>query len=62
MDRRFFGFIYNLSGLRQEDSFTGPNCTALLASARQTNDRRLAWLRGSDTLIFPRQNSELISP
>ncbi|HEY2578401.1 MAG TPA: phytanoyl-CoA dioxygenase family protein [Streptosporangiaceae bacterium] len=56
-DRRFFGFIYNLSSLRSEDNFAGPNCRALLNSARRTNDRRLLRLLGEDPLIFPRQNS-----
>ncbi|WP_024804360.1 phytanoyl-CoA dioxygenase family protein [Nocardia sp. BMG51109] len=56
-DRRFFGFIYNLSTLRQEDNFAGPNCRALVSSAQQTHDRRLQRLLGDDPLIFPRQNS-----
>lgn len=56
-DRRFFGFIYNLSALRQEDNFAGPNCRALVESAKRTNDRRLLRLLGEDPLIFPRQNS-----
>ena len=56
-DRRFFGFIFNLSSLRPEDNFAGPNCRALLDSARRSNDRRLLRLLGEDPLIFPRQNS-----
>jgi hypothetical protein len=56
-DRRFFGFIYNLSTIRQEDNFTGPNCQALAESARRSNDRRLLRLLGQDPMIFPRQNS-----
>lgn len=56
-DRRFFGFAYNLSTLRQEDNFAGPNCRALIDSAKHTNDRRLLRLLGEDPLIFPRQNS-----
>jgi hypothetical protein len=56
-DRRFFGFIYNLSTLRAEDNFAGPNCRALADSARRANDRRLLRLLGEDPLIFPRQNS-----
>lgn len=56
-DRRFFGFIYNLSTMRQEDNFAGPNCRALINSAKRTNDRRLLRLLGEDPLIFPRQNS-----
>ena len=55
--RRFFGFIYNLSVLRQEDNFAGPNCRVLIDSARRSNDRRLLRLLGEDPLIFPRQNS-----
>jgi Phytanoyl-CoA dioxygenase (PhyH) len=61
-DRQFFGFIYNLSALRQEDNFAGPNCLALLASAEKTCDRRLARLLGNDALIFPRQNSGFTRP
>ncbi|MGH3912742.1 MAG: phytanoyl-CoA dioxygenase family protein [Pseudonocardiaceae bacterium] len=60
-DRRFFGFIYNLSTFRQEDNFAGPNCRALLESAERTNDRRLLRLLGEDPLIFPRQNSGFTS-
>jgi ectoine hydroxylase-related dioxygenase (phytanoyl-CoA dioxygenase family) len=56
-ERRFFGFIYNLSTLRQEDNFAGPNCTAIIESARRANDRRLQRLLGNDPLIVPRQNS-----
>jgi hypothetical protein len=56
-DRRFFGFIYNLSALRPEDNFAGPNCRALADSARRAGDRRLLRLLGEDPLIFPRQNS-----
>jgi len=61
-NRMFFGFIYNLSSLRQEDNFVGPNCSALLSSAQKTNDRRLARLLGHDALIFPRQNSGFTPP
>ncbi len=50
------------SRLRQEDNFADPNCTAQLASAEKTHDRRLARLLGSDKLIFPRQNSGFTSP
>ena len=56
-DRRFLGFIYNLSTLRAEDNFAGPNCRALADSARRASDRRLLRLLGEDPLIFPRQNS-----
>lgn len=56
-DRRFFGSIYNLSTIRQEDNFAGPNCRALAESAGRSNDRRLLRLLGDDPLIFPRQNS-----
>jgi len=56
-DRQFFGFIYNLSTLRQEDNFLGPNCRALVLCAETANDRRLLRLLGADPLIFPRQNS-----
>ncbi|MGH3903593.1 MAG: phytanoyl-CoA dioxygenase family protein [Pseudonocardiaceae bacterium] len=56
-ERRFFGFIYNLSILRQEDNFAGSNCRAFVESAKRTNDRRLMRLLGEDPLIFPRQNS-----
>jgi ectoine hydroxylase-related dioxygenase (phytanoyl-CoA dioxygenase family) len=52
-DRRFFGFIYNLSTIQQEDNFAGPNCRALAESARRSNDRRLLRLLGHDPLIFP---------
>ena len=62
IDRRFFGFIYNLTCYRQEDNFAGPNCAALLDFAKKTNDRRLARLLGHDPLIFPRQNSGFTSP
>lgn len=57
IDRRFFGFNYNLSTLRQEDNFAGPNCSSLRTSAEKTHDRRLARLLGNDTMIFLRQNS-----
>jgi ectoine hydroxylase-related dioxygenase (phytanoyl-CoA dioxygenase family) len=56
-DRRFLGFILNLSVLRAEDNFAGPNCRALASSARRDKDRRLLRLLGEDPLIFPRQNS-----
>jgi ectoine hydroxylase-related dioxygenase (phytanoyl-CoA dioxygenase family) len=56
-ERRFFGFIYNISMLGQEDNFRGPNCRALVEVARRTNDRRMLRLLGEDPLIFPRQNS-----
>jgi ectoine hydroxylase-related dioxygenase (phytanoyl-CoA dioxygenase family) len=56
-DRRFFGFIFQLSTLRPEDNFSGPNCRSLADSARRCLDRRLMRLLGEDPLIFPRQNS-----
>ena len=61
-ERRFLGFIYNQSMLRQEDNFSGPNCQALIATARRTRDRRLLRLLGVDPLIFPRQNSGFTEP
>jgi ectoine hydroxylase-related dioxygenase (phytanoyl-CoA dioxygenase family) len=60
-DRRFFGFIFQLSTLRSEDNFSGPNCQALARSARICHDRRLMRLIGEDPLIFPRQNSGFTS-
>lgn len=56
-DRRFLGFILNLSALRAEDNFSGPNCRAFIEAAHRANDRRLLRLLGEDPLIFPRQNS-----
>jgi len=56
-DRRFLGFIFNLSALRPEDNFAGPNCRALIDSAQRARDRRLLRFLGEDPLIFPRQNS-----
>jgi Phytanoyl-CoA dioxygenase (PhyH) len=56
-DRRFFGFIFQLSTLRPEDNFAGPTCRAMAESARLCHDRRLMRLLGEDPLIFPRQNS-----
>ncbi len=62
IDRRFFGFNYTLSTLRQEDNFAGPNCSSLRTSAEKAHDRRLARLLGSDTMISPRQNSGFTKP
>lgn len=61
-ERRFLGFIYNMSSLIHRDTFDGPNCQALLATARRTNDRRLLRLLGQDPLVVPRQNSGFIQP
>lgn len=61
-ERQFLGFVYSLSSLRQEDNFNGPNCLALLVTARRTHDRRMLRLLGEDDLIFPRQNSGFLEP
>jgi hypothetical protein len=61
-ERRFLGFIYNISALTHEDNFHGPNCQALAAAARRTGDRRTQRLLGQDPLIFPRQNSGFTHP
>lgn len=60
-ERRFMGWIYNLSSLIHEDTFAGPNCRQLVADARKRNDRRLLRLLGEDPLIVPRQNSGFVS-
>jgi len=61
-ERRFLGFIYNMSSLIHRDNFDGPNCRALIATARRTNDRRILRLLGQDPLIVPRQNSGFVQP
>lgn len=61
-ERRFLGFIYNVSSLLHEDNFNGPNCQALLATARRMHDRRMLRLLGEDELIVPRQNSGFTAP
>lgn len=61
-ERRFLGFIYNMSSLIQRDNFDGPNCQALIATARRTNNRRILRLLGQDPLVVPRQNSGFVQP
>jgi hypothetical protein len=61
-ERRFVGLVYNISGLIHQDTFAGPNCQALIATARRTNDRRMLRLLGQDPLIIPRQNSGFRQP
>ncbi len=60
--RYFFGVTYNLSWMRQEDNFSGPDCQAILARARAQNDRRLLRLMGHDEQLKRRLNSGLYQP
>lgn len=44
--RHFIGVTYNLSWMKQEDNFCGPNCRRILDDARARRDRRLQRLLG----------------
>ncbi|MCQ8771021.1 phytanoyl-CoA dioxygenase family protein [Streptomyces telluris] len=61
-ERQFLGIGFNTSAMRQDDTFTGPNCTALARTARRTGDRRALRLLGRDDTINLRQNAGFTSP
>ncbi|MDV6011205.1 phytanoyl-CoA dioxygenase family protein [Haloechinothrix sp. LS1_15] len=57
-ERRFLGVSYTLSCMgSRHDTFDGPNCRALLETARRMHDRRLMRLLGDDDQILTRQNT-----
>jgi hypothetical protein len=61
--RQFLGLSYTLSCLGSRcDSFDGPNCRALLATACRMHDRRLMRLLGWDEQIDARQNTGFTMP
>lgn len=62
-ERIFLGHVYTPTAVRAEDdSFEGPHCRALRASARCSGDRRLARLLGDDDQLAARQNSGFVVP
>lgn len=44
--RRFTSICFNHSFMKRSDTFTGPNCQRILATARSSGDRRLQRLMG----------------
>ena len=60
--RYLFGVNYNLTWMKQEDNFKGPNCQALLRQARACNDRRLMRLLGLDEKLNDRLNTGFLQP
>lgn len=63
VERQFLGLSYALSCLgSRHDSFDGPNCRALLATACRMHDRRLMRLLGRDEQIDARQNTGCTMP
>lgn len=61
-DRCFFGVTFNMTWMRQEDNFSGPNCQRLAQAAEQTRDYRLLRLLGVDPKQHRRLNSGLVPP
>ena len=55
--RYFHTVFYNMSFMRQTDTFDGPNCQLLKSLARRHNDRRALRLLGIDELLESRVNS-----
>ena len=56
-DRYFFAASYNITWLRQHNSFDGPNCQRIIERARRDNDRRVLRLMGIDELLLRRCNT-----
>jgi ectoine hydroxylase-related dioxygenase (phytanoyl-CoA dioxygenase family) len=61
-DRCFFGVTFNMTWMRQEDNFAGPNCQRLIQEAEDTQDYRLLRLLGVDRKQHRRLNSGLVLP
>lgn len=55
--RLFFGLAYDHTYMRQQDTFSGPNCQDLLARAKACHDRRLQRLLGYDEKLEDRLNT-----
>ena len=60
--RFFFSVYYNITWLRQTDTFGGPNCQQLISQARDQNDHRALRLLGVDEHLQARANSGFREP
>ena len=58
--RYFFSVYYNISWLKQTDTFDGPNCRQLKAWARKRKDHRALRLLGEDDHLQARSNSGFV--
>ena len=60
--RYFFSVYYNISWLKNTDTFDGPNCRQLIEWARGRNDHRALRLLGVDDHLQARANSGFQEP
>ncbi len=60
--RFFFSVYYNLTWLKQTDTFDGPNCRQLIHWARERKDHRALRLLGADDHLQARANSGFQEP